>query len=121
MVLNTGHQNRQLLEDRILEQRDSRKLALHSPLYIIVKAFVNEIPIIAAILGVAILIGKVEGWTLSQALYFGIVTASTVGYGDVTPKDDKMKAVAIVILPLMVAVFCELISRVAGAYLKVRH
>eukprot|EP00967_Tisochrysis_lutea_P136655 scaffold243996_cov40-Tisochrysis_lutea.AAC.5 len=31
------------------------------------------------------------GWTVVDALYFSVVTISTVGYGDLTPSDPGMK------------------------------
>jgi hypothetical protein len=31
-------------------------------------------------------IGRIEGWRLSDALYFTFVTGLTIGYGDLTPK-----------------------------------
>jgi hypothetical protein len=49
------------------------------------------------IVGLAILIGRGEGWTLSDSIYFGFVTATTVGYGDFRPERAGGKAMAIVI------------------------
>ncbi|MCG6975590.1 MAG: potassium channel family protein [Acidiferrobacterales bacterium] len=58
-------------------------------------------PIIAFLILVismlAITIGKREGWTLADSLYFGFITASTVGYGDFRPSQRRGKWLAIVI------------------------
>ena len=53
--------------------------------------------LIAVISALAIWIGKREGWPLSDSLYFGFITATTVGYGDIHPAKSKCKYMAIVI------------------------
>ena len=53
--------------------------------------------LLSAISGLAIWIGKREGWSLSDSLYFGFVTATTVGYGDFHPKQKQCKYLAILI------------------------
>mmetsp|Transcript_23378 Transcript_23378/g.33523 ORF Transcript_23378/g.33523 Transcript_23378/m.33523 type:complete len:318 (-) Transcript_23378:443-1396(-) len=111
-------EKKKLLEEN---ERDTQRLAHYSAFYVIIKALVGQLPIILIVLGVAVLMGKMEGWSVANGIYFGVVTASTVGYGDVTPVTTHMKAVAIVILPMMVAVFCEVLGCVAGAYLKVSY
>ena len=49
------------------------------------------------IVGLAIAIGGGEGWTLSDSIYYGFVTATTVGYGDFRPTRPASKAMAIII------------------------
>jgi voltage-gated potassium channel len=41
------------------------------------------------------LIGKLEGWSGSDALYHAFVTATTVGYGDFRPTKGPAKALAV--------------------------
>lgn len=55
------------------------------------------IALIVMISSLAIWIGKQEGWSLSNSLYFGFITATTVGYGDFHPKQNACKYVAILI------------------------
>lgn len=55
------------------------------------------IVIIALISALAIWIGKQEGWPLSDSLYYGFITATTVGYGDFHPIQGRCKYVAIAI------------------------
>jgi len=50
-----------------------------------------------SISGLAMWRGKQEGWTTSDSLYFGFITATTVGYGDFRRKQSRCKYVAIVI------------------------
>jgi voltage-gated potassium channel len=51
----------------------------------------------------AIAIGKREGWNTADSLYFGFITATTVGYGDLTPKQGwgKFSAVMLSIIGLI--------------------
>jgi voltage-gated potassium channel len=50
--------------------------------------------IIAAL---AVVVGRQEKWSLGDSLYFGFITALTVGYGDMRPTHGRGKALAIVI------------------------
>jgi voltage-gated potassium channel len=55
------------------------------------------VPLVLLIVAMAILIGRREGWSLSDSIYYGFVTATTVGYGDFRPTRPSGKAMAIVI------------------------
>ena len=43
------------------------------------------------------IIGRAEGWTKIDALYYSFITATTVGYGDFRPEKSSGKLLAIVI------------------------
>ena len=43
------------------------------------------------------IIGRIEDWSILNALYYAAITATTVGYGDLHPKSDRSKVMAIVI------------------------
>ncbi len=71
--------------------------------------------IIIAVLSV--LAGRRENWSLADSLYFGFITALTVGYGDFRPTYGltKLSAIVIAIFGLMtsgilVAVAVEAVS-----------
>ena len=49
------------------------------------------------IAGLAVVVGRREGWSLGDSLYFGFITATTVGYGDLRPTRGRGKFLAIVI------------------------
>ncbi len=53
--------------------------------------------LLALMVGLAILIGRGEGWSLSDSIYFGFITGTTVGYGDLRPQRGAGKAMAVVI------------------------
>jgi hypothetical protein len=50
--------------------------------------------IIAAL---AIAAGRLEGWSIGDSLYYGFITATTVGYGDMTPSTGRGKIYAIIL------------------------
>lgn len=63
---------------------------------------------------VGLLVAKVEGWPLTDGLYFSFVTGLTVGYGDLVPKSGLARVLAmllgvggIVLTGLVVAVAVE--------------
>ncbi|MEE4637259.1 MAG: ion channel [Wenzhouxiangella sp.] len=51
--------------------------------------------VIIAIL--SILVGRKENWSVGDSLYFGFITALTVGYGDFRPRSGAAKLAAIII------------------------
>lgn len=49
------------------------------------------------VVALALFTGRVEGWSLVDSLYYGFITATTVGFGDMRPTLARTKMVAIVI------------------------
>lgn len=49
------------------------------------------------IASLSVLIGHKESWSMYDSLYFGFITALTVGYGDLRPTRRSAKFLAIVI------------------------
>ena len=49
------------------------------------------------IAGLGLIVGWLEGWRVSDSLYFAFVTGLTIGYGDLAPKTLLARALAIVI------------------------
>ena len=58
-------------------------------------------PILSGILlimiGSGVIIWRIEGWRLDEALYFTFVTGLTIGYGDFTPKHVSARLLSLVI------------------------
>lgn len=64
---------------------------------------VLELPIICLLLGLTILLGLPSGRSIISSIYFAVVTATTIGFGDMHPTDTWMRAVYIFYLPFSVA------------------
>jgi hypothetical protein len=47
--------------------------------------------------GLGVVVGVLEGWKISDSLYFAFVTGLTIGYGDLVPKLFVSRVLAIVI------------------------
>jgi voltage-gated potassium channel len=63
------------------------------------RAFLVTWPVLSAILviqlGLGLLIGLLEDWTVGEAVYFSFVTGLTIGYGDIVPRQALTRALAI--------------------------
>lgn len=53
--------------------------------------------LITAIVALALTVGRIEDWSTIDSVYFGFITATTVGYGDIRPTQTSAKLVAIAI------------------------
>ena len=51
--------------------------------------------IFAVQVALGLLIGLLEGWSVGDALYFTFVTALTIGYGDIVPRQALARALAV--------------------------
>lgn len=70
-------------------------------LYNLVTTMAKVMPLFIGLGGLiallALVVGHREGWSRSDSLYFGFITALTVGYGDLRPTTGRSKFLAIVI------------------------
>lgn len=55
----------------------------------------------------------VEGWSPLDSLYFAVITASTVGFGDLTPGTDVGKLYTILFVLVSTGLLLLVLSRVA--------
>ena len=58
-----------------------------------------------------------EGWSYIDALYFCVMTMSTVGYGDLVPTSSTSKIFTMVYAVVSIGVFVALASKLAQAML----
>ena len=53
--------------------------------------------LLAAIVGLGLVVGLIEGWSISDSIYFAFVSGLTIGYGDLAPKTFVTRVLAILI------------------------
>ena len=59
-----------------------------------------------------------DGWSLIDALYFSVVTLTTVGYGDLHPTTTETQIFTIIYILTGLGVLVALLSSVAQQYLQ---
>ena len=62
----------------------------------------------------------VEGWSLLDSLYFAVIAAATVGFGDFAPQTDPGKAFTIVYVLTGVGLLVMILSRIATGMVEQR-
>ncbi len=60
----------------------------------------------------------VEGWGWLDSVYFGVVSLTTVGYGDLTPHTSLGKIGAMVYLLTGIGLFLAFVNKVSGDTLR---
>ena len=80
----------------------------------------KALPIIVAalLLSGTIFYWSVEDWTLVQALYFSVVTLTTVGYGDLTPTSDFSRIFTIIYIFIGIGVLVAFLSSLGHHYIR---
>lgn len=63
---------------------------------------------------------RFEDWTIIEALYFSVVTLTTVGFGDYSPTNAGTQLFTIVYILTGLGVLVALLSSVAQQYLRQR-
>jgi voltage-gated potassium channel Kch len=96
---------RMLLLD-LLEDRESRPIFLYAAGTVIVGA---------------LLFRWLEGWSWLDAIYFSIVTLTTVGYGDLSPTRPESKLLSIFFIINGVVVLLSLFDRIRAVRAREPH
>lgn len=53
--------------------------------------------LLGLIVGLGMIVGVIEGWSLQESVYFAFVSGLTIGYGDFAPTTLVTRALAVVI------------------------
>ncbi|KAL3934112.1 MAG: hypothetical protein SGBAC_010102 [Bacillariaceae sp.] len=67
------------------------------------------------------LLGKVEGWKMTDSVYYALITASTIGLGDFAPATKAGRLLALLLIPMTVAAFGEILSNIGLALIARRQ
>lgn len=59
---------------------------------------------------------RVEGWGWIDALYFCVMTVSTIGYGDMVPTTPESKLFTIMYALLGIGVFVAVVTKIVSIY-----
>ena len=65
------------------------------------------------------LIGTVEGWTWFDSIYYGFVTATTMGLGDYCPQSQLGRMVSIIVIPTLLTAAGDIFATLTRA--SIRH
>ena len=79
----------------------------------------KALPVVAGVLILAgtIFYWRFEDWSIIQALYYSVVTLTTVGYGDLHPTTDGTQIFTIIYILTGLGVFVALLASVAEQYI----
>ena len=64
------------------------------------------------LIGSTLFYSSEEGWSTLDALYFSVMTMSTIGYGDLTPTTDISKIFTMVYTFLSIGIFVALTAKI---------
>ncbi|HJS22108.1 MAG TPA: potassium channel family protein [Steroidobacteraceae bacterium] len=53
--------------------------------------------LLALMVVLGIIVGRIEGWSLGESLYFAFISGLTIGYGDLAPKAGLGRVLAVAI------------------------
>jgi hypothetical protein len=81
------------------------------------------VPSLSLILAGGLVMRFLEGntWSLIETLYFSLVTASTIGFGDLAPTTTRGRLFAVLFIPLAVAAAGEIFSTIALSFIQQRQ
>lgn len=73
------------------------------------------------ILSCGYVIGKVEGWSIIDVLYYSFITATTIGFGDIVPTTQLGRCFASLLIPAFVAAAAQLFASITQLNLRMQQ
>ena len=68
--------------------------------------------LVTMLIGSTLFYSGIEGWSKVDALYFSVMTMSTIGYGDLVPTTEYSKIFTIIFTFLSVGIFVSLNTKI---------
>ena len=90
---------------------------------VVKNTFLRVLPSLAIIFGGGYIMQRLNGntWAISDVAYFSLITASTIGFGDIGPQTRAARLFAIAYIPLSVAAAGEILSGIAMSLVQRRQ
>lgn len=122
-LLKKANAARKELQEKFQENPRFRVREKQSLLSAIQKTVVRSLPFLALIFGGGFIMDYLNAdyWKWEDSIYFSVVTASTIGYGDYIPRTRAAKLFAVAFIPVAVAAAGELLSGIAFAIIQRRQ
>lgn len=68
-----------------------------------------------------LIMGRVEGWSIVDSLYYALITASTIGLGDFAPVTRAGRLTALLLIPMIVAAAGEILASIGLSLIERRQ
>jgi potassium channel subfamily K len=101
--------------------QDGKKVAPVGWKHMVLKLINKLIPAVSVLVVGGLWMGRLEGWSWFDSLYYSIITAGTIGYGDFSPKTSSGRAWGILFIPLAVAAAGDVLGSVASTLFQRRQ
>ena len=79
---------------------------------------VLSLSIVSLLAGSTFYYWRAEGWSAIDALYFSVMTMSTVGYGDLVPTTQLSKIFTIIFTFLSIGIFVAWITKIVAVTME---
>jgi len=80
----------------------------------------NLVLVAVGIILPAVIIGIIEGWSVIDILYFASITATTIGYGDLSPQTLSTRLIAVFYLPFCISIMAKIFSDITTTFMEKR-
>lgn len=98
-------------ENIILEEEESFRSEF-------IETLLRTIPLFVSLIIPPLIMGYYEDWGIIQSFYFTVVSAGTVGYGDVAPEKRWMRFITIFYMPVCIIVVSKCFAKLTAVYLR---
>lgn len=113
-------------KENVMKEASKKLTKIHVP--ILAKRYsivLNAARYVAQILGVVafggLVVGKFEGWSVIDSFYYSLITASTIGLGDLAPQTRGGRIAAVFVIPMAVAAAGEILASIGMALVERRQ